>query len=49
LFELGSLDFGALTITQSGSNTNIIETETTETIAVVKGIDAANLDINDFI
>ncbi|MEM9276374.1 MAG: Calx-beta domain-containing protein, partial [Cyanobacteria bacterium P01_F01_bin.143] len=47
--ELGSLDFGALTITQAGSNTNIIETATSETIAVVKGIDADNIDINDFI
>ncbi|ELS03113.1 Calx-beta domain-containing protein,putative calcium-binding protein [Xenococcus sp. PCC 7305] len=47
--ELGSLDFSALTIAQAGSSTNIIETATMETIATVKGIDATNIDINDFI
>ena len=50
LIELsGNLSFGALTITESDSNTNIIETATTETIAILQNINASEIDLNDFI
>ncbi|MEM9271740.1 MAG: cadherin-like domain-containing protein [Cyanobacteria bacterium P01_F01_bin.143] len=50
LFELtGTLSFGSLTITQTGANTNIIETATSETLATLTDITATDIDSTDFI
>ena len=48
-FGVGNLEFSDLTITQSGSNTQIKIAENNQILAVVEGVDANQIDSNDFI
>ncbi|ELS04865.1 Ca2+-binding protein, RTX toxin [Xenococcus sp. PCC 7305] len=45
----GGLAFGDLTISQVGADTSILETATTQTLAVLEGINAGDIDMTDFI
>ncbi|MEM9272444.1 MAG: S8 family serine peptidase [Cyanobacteria bacterium P01_F01_bin.143] len=45
----GGLGFGDLTITQDGTKTNIIETATNQILAVLNGIDAVDITLDDFV
>lgn len=44
----GGLSFGSLTITQNGTDTDIIETATSQTLATLTDITATNINELDF-
>ncbi len=43
------ISFGSVTITQVGADTNIIQTNTNQTLATLIGIDAVTIDSSDFV
>ena len=45
----GNLTFGNLTINDAGSNTILIETSTNQRLAVLRNVDAVEIDSSDFI
>ncbi|ELS05414.1 VCBS repeat-containing protein, partial [Xenococcus sp. PCC 7305] len=49
LLLTGGLTFGKLTISQNGSDTDIIETSSSQTLATLINIDAIDIDETDFV